>query len=200
MMHTASPLPHQLPARQRVSSRRLEAVTFSTMPSVLDMMHRLRLLSRITQLEMLTLRTMECMYPTTIALELERRMQSAMTTSSQGLSQFVMQEMAMQSSPAEMLQPRTITPLQEQKCMPSLLGMRRSLSMVRSCTRTSSHSTKDIVQQGAPVMRTPSTRTCRQRRKKMGWLGRFTYVAVHSATCAGVSSTSLSGTVRLSMS
>ena len=34
----------------------------------------------------------------------------------------------------------------------------------------------------------------------MGWLGRFTYVAVHSATCAGVSSTSLLGTVRLSMS
>ena len=108
----------------------------------------------------------------TMALEQERSTQSEITKSWQGLFQSVMQVSAMQSSPAETLQPRMTTPLQEQKCMPSLLGMHRSLSMVRSSTRTSSHSTNVSVQQGESTMRMPSTRMWLQRRKNSGWLGR----------------------------
>ena len=105
-----------------------------------------------------------------------------------------MPEIAMQSSPLEMLQSETITPLQLQKWMPSSFGTLRSVSIVRPITFTFLHSLKLSVQHGASITRMPRSVMFFELWKKMHWLGRVPIGYVHSSICACVNGTRLSGT------
>lgn len=106
--------------------------------------------------------------PQRIAVDELVRVHPVMVTSSQTrpsrvLSIAALRQMA--SSPARMSQSLTRTRRQASMSMPSLLGIRTSLSMVMPCTRTSSHRLSRIVHDAPSTMHTPVIETRRTSRK-----------------------------------